>query len=948
MSRKLLLPAVLLVGLHIVEVLWLRSSAGGEALANFLEIAAAALSALMCFLAFRRSQGASRIFWLMIAGSLLTWVVANCFWVYYEAYLQVPPPTPSVTRFLFAAQGLFLVVALFLDEQRDSPRFDLEAFLDFTQVTIVFFLFYFALYYLEALRGNPNLALYREAWTEIGENVFLAVLAAIRAYNSKTNKFRRLFGGLAIYIGIYALGTGVAEYYQSIRGVPTGTWLDLGWTIPLLVPAFWASAWREAPEQAAVPAIRAQTVGQLILNNGIHALAPLIVLYQIAELGPEWRLTRYAFLALSFVCYSARLILTQYRQEQSSEAVLTHAQAMDRAIDGMAIVGTKGTYTYCNEAFARMMGYSSPSKVVGQPWRALSDQAGAERFLPDIRKRLEQSGSWFGEMSYPRKDGGSAEIEMAISLLPTSGAVCVSRDLTERRKSEAARAMAENRYWKLVEQVAAISYIAELGVDGQWIHVSPQVEAILGYTPEEWLAGSKAWLQHIPVEDHPVVHAAEESSHQGMPFHAEYRIKRKDGKIIWVSDTGVVVTGNDNHPVMEGILLDITERKNLENQLQQSRKLEAVGRLAGGIAHDFNNLLTIIHGYTEMALQHSAAQPELHSEIERIGDASERAANLVRQLLAFSRRQVLQPRVVDLNAIVLGLDKLLRRLMDENVEMQTHVGSALGKIKADPAQLEQVIMNLVVNARDAMPGGGRLTIETSNAYFDSKYTREHVTVEAGHYVMLAVSDTGVGMDGDTQTHIFEPFFTTKDSGSGTGLGLSTVYGIVKQSGGYIWVYSEKGKGSTFKVYLPKVDEVGEVEEAPAARTPETRGSETILLVEDEPEVRELTRMILAGQGYVVIEAASALDASKIAKAQAGKLDLLLTDVVMPQMSGRDLAKELTQLLPGIRVLYMSGYTFNVIAHGGLLEEGIAFLQKPFTPAALLKRVREVLDSSAAF
>ncbi len=300
---------------------------------------------------------------------------------------------------------------------------------------------------------------------------------------------------------------------------------------------------------------------------------------------------------------------------------------------------------------------------------------------------------------------------------------------------------------------------------------------------------------------------------------------------------------------MEGIIVDITERKILETQLQQSRKMEAVGRLAGGIAHDFNNLLTIITGYTELALSRIAGSSELRGDIERIENAASRAAALVRQLLAFSRKQVLQPKILDPNAIVLNMDKLLRRLMDDHIEMITRVQEDAGKIKADPAQIEQVIMNLVVNARDAMPDGGRLVVETTNAELDAEYADEHVSVKPGRYVMIAVSDSGIGMSRETVAHIFEPFYTTKESGRGTGLGLSTVYGIVKQSGGYIWVYSEPGKGSTFKVYLPRVD--GPVDEsalAPQLASQSRGGSETVLLVEDEEDVRELIETVLSEQG----------------------------------------------------------------------------------------------------
>src|SRR6267154_1698264 len=525
--------------------------------------------------------------------------------------------------------------------------------------------------------------------------------------------------------------------------------------------------------------------------------------------------------------------------------------------------------------------------------------------------------------------------------------ICVSRDITERVSAQRARAEAEIKYRMLVEQVAAISYIAELGVKGQWLYVSPQVETMFGYSVDEWLSTSREWIRHIPVEDHPIVNAAEEASSRGEPFQAEYRITRKDGEIIWVSDTAVVVRGSDSHPVMEGLIVDITDRKMLENQLLQARKMEAVGRLAGGVAHDFNNLLTIIKGYVEMAIQRCLDRPELHSDIRRIEDAADRAVTLVRQLLAFSRKQVLRPKILDLNAIVMNLDQLLRRLMSENIEMKTFVSKEVGAIKADPGQIEQVVMNLVVNARDALPSGGRILIETSNVDLDSTYTRDHAVVRPGSYVMLAVSDTGVGMSADTVAHIFEPFYTTKESGRGTGLGLSTVYGIVKQSEGYIWVYSETGRGSTFKVYLPRVDEPAEA--LPAGKVPAANqsGSETILLVEDQPQVRELAQMVLAGKGYTVVVAATPEEAERVCAQRVRGIHLLLTDVIMPGVSGRELAKRLTARQPNMRVLYMSGYTFNVIAQGGMLEDGVAFLQKPFTPSTLAEKVREILDRAVA-
>jgi signal transduction histidine kinase len=383
---------------------------------------------------------------------------------------------------------------------------------------------------------------------------------------------------------------------------------------------------------------------------------------------------------------------------------------------------------------------------------------------------------------------------------------------------------------------------------------------------------------------------------------------------------------------------------NTEKQLLQSQKLEAVGRLAGGISHDFNNLLTVILGYSDITKRNLQEGHPLRRNVEEIVRASERAASLTRQLLAFSRKQVMQPKVFDLNMVVTDLEKMLRRMIGEDVELRVSLQSELGNIKADPVQLEQVIMNLVVNARDAMPKGGKLSMETSNLYLDEAYAREHVSVVPGDYVMLAISDTGCGMDEDTRLHIFEPFFTTKEQGKGTGLGLSMVYGIVRQSGGNIWVYSEEGRGTTFKIYFPRVVAGAEDYRRSSPLLDVPCGSETILLVEDAELVRNLARQVLETAGYRVLEAASAEAAIDLCERINGdKIDLLLTDVVMPGMSGNDMSRILLAKQPGMPVLYMSGYTDDAIVQHGVLEAGINFLQKPFTPGALALKVREVLD-----
>jgi two-component system cell cycle sensor histidine kinase/response regulator CckA len=392
-------------------------------------------------------------------------------------------------------------------------------------------------------------------------------------------------------------------------------------------------------------------------------------------------------------------------------------------------------------------------------------------------------------------------------------------------------------------------------------------------------------------------------------------------------------------------LRDITEQRHLENQLWRSQKMEAVGRLAGGVAHDFNNLLTVITGYSDLVLASLAEGDPRRKNVEEILKAGERASSLTRQLLAFSRRQVLAPQPLDLNSVVMNLDKMLRRLIGEDIDVLNVLAANLWTVKADPGQIEQVLVNLAVNARDAMPKGGKLTIETANIGIGIEAARQYdPPMPGGDYVMLAVSDNGFGMDQETQSLVFEPFFTTKEEGKGTGLGLATVYGIVKQSGGFIWVYSEPGCGASFKIYLPRVQEERKGGRAASLNeTPPAKGTETLLLVEDECAVRELVRGVLESAGYTVLEAAGGEEAIRMAAAHRRPIDLLLTDVVMPKMGGRDVAKAVEKMDPDIRVVYMSGYAEKAIVHQGILEPGAVLLQKPFTPDGLVRKIREVLD-----
>jgi nitrogen-specific signal transduction histidine kinase len=399
-----------------------------------------------------------------------------------------------------------------------------------------------------------------------------------------------------------------------------------------------------------------------------------------------------------------------------------------------------------------------------------------------------------------------------------------------------------------------------------------------------------------------------------------------------------------------GVIRDITERKQTEEemaavqeQFRQSQKIEAVGQLAGGIAHDFNNLLTVIKGYSQLSLIQFKESDPLKVNIDEINKATDRAADLIRQLLAFSRRQVMEMRVLDLNILLQNLNKMLRRVIGEDIELVTRLADDLGRVKVDPGQIEQVIMNLTVNARDAMIEGGKLTIETANVELDEEYARTHVGVIPGRCVMLSVNDTGVGITPEVRERIFEPFFTTKKEGEGTGLGLSTVYGIVKQSGGNIWVYSEPEKGTTFKIYLPLVNEPLEEKKERVVKEASPRGNETILVVEDDEVVRKLAVRILREQGYRVLEASQGVDAFLICEEHKGPIHLLVTDVVMPKMSGRELAERITSIRQEVKVLYMSGYPDDTVAHHGILNEGMNYIQKPFTLEGLARKVRGVLD-----
>jgi PAS domain S-box-containing protein len=519
-------------------------------------------------------------------------------------------------------------------------------------------------------------------------------------------------------------------------------------------------------------------------------------------------------------------------------------------------------------------------------------------------------------------------------------ALSESRLRKERELAVAALRTSEEQYRALFENTPYPMWVFDLDTH-KLLAVNGAAIAHYGYRREEFLALRIEDLR--PPEDIPELERHLATRPSGYRTTGPWRHRKKDGTIIQVETSGheIPFAGRRAEFV---VIDDVTERRRLEEQFRQAQKMEAVGRLAAGVAHDFNNLLTAILGTTDLMIEDVPADHPNREGLLDIRGAAERAAVLTRQLLTFSRQQVVSPRVLRLNELITDLVKLLRRLLGEDVTIATALTPDCGPVKADPGQLEQVIVNLSVNARDAMPNGGRLMLETKNVDLDGDYPTERVTIPAGRYVMLAVTDTGTGMDAKTKARIFEPFFTTKPVGKGTGLGLATVYGVVQQSGGYIWLYTEPGHGTSFKIYLPRVDAVETAAAADASLAGALDGSETVLVAEDEEAVRQIIEKALDAHGYRVLSARDGAEALERASVYAGQIDLLVTDVVMPDMNGRELSRRLVETRPNLRTLYLSGYTDDAILHRGVLQQGVAFLQKPFSLRMLARKVREVIEA----
>jgi len=619
----------------------------------------------------------------------------------------------------------------------------------------------------------------------------------------------------------------------------------------------------------------------------------------------------------------------------------------ENAADLIAVVDMEGRRIYNSLSYQTVLGYSPEE---------LKNSSGLEQIHPEDRELVRTAAAEARrtgkgktlEYRIRHKDGSWRVFESTASvILDRKGQpeklVVVNRDISDRKSALEALERSEASFRGVVE--GAPYAICRVSREGCFLRVNPALEKMLGHNGQDELLRSNIGLDVFrKLGEFEQLVDVLQSEGEFKDVQAEW--KRKDGAVITVLCSGRTVDRSGNgSPYIELFAEDVTESRVLERQLRMTTKMEAIGRLSGGIAHDFNNLLGVIIGYSEILKRKISVENPLYECADEIEKAGQRAVSLTRQLLAFSRQQILTPAVLDLNALVAGMEKMLPRLIGEDIIVVTRLSDNIGRVKADHGQVEQVVMNLAVNARDAMPQGGELRIETSNSEFDEAYVRHHPGAKLGRYVRLAVADSGTGMSAETLGHIFEPFFTTKEVGKGTGLGLATVYGIVKQSGGYLWVDSKPGEGSVFQMFLPRVEESVTKIVSNAVPLTTVRGVETILLVEDADALRKLARSFLVDRGFEVLAAENGEEALRLAAAHKEPIHLLLTDVIMPGMNGRVLAEHLLAKRPGMRVLYISGYTDSFIAGHGVLEQGTHLLHKPFTEHALIAKVREVLDAA---
>jgi PAS domain S-box-containing protein len=759
------------------------------------------------------------------------------------------------------------------------------------------------------------------------------LMLANQSLRQSEERFAKVFQFSPVAIGVAVLTDGrfidVNEHFIELTGYSRDEAISSS-TIGLDV---WADAEQRAP---IIKALRAhQPIRDMEANCYTRSGAIRKVLFSAEPIDLSGE---QCALVMFYDTTERKQMEAALRQSEERFSKVFHANSAAISITTLV----EGQIIDVNNRFLQLFGYER-HEAIGRTVFDLHTWANPSDRMQLVQALRERGAVLDREVIVRTRVGELRDILASFELIELDrqpSMVTLLYDITERKQDEAALRASEERYRLITENTSDL--IGVLDPQNCVVYLSPSHRQVLGIDPES-LVGAR-WMDLIHPDDLAFVESQWAKLQTDGKTDATFRYQHADGSWRWLESSATVTT-SQKPPYIVTVSRDVTERRRLEAQFQQAQKMEGIGRLAGGVAHDFNNLLTVMTGYGEIARENLLPTNPAHEDLGELLKAAERASDLTRQLLAFARKQAIEPRILNINDLIVDMGRLLRRLIGEDIELITLPAPNLGQVKVDRGQIEQVVVNLAVNARDAMPNGGKLTIETKNATLDDLYAQQHLEVSAGEYILLAISDTGVGMDAEIQSHLFEPFFTTKAAGKGTGLGLATCYGIVKQHSGSIGVYSEVGHGTTFKIYLPCVASATErgVQRVEVDGLP--RGAETVLLVEDEISVRALAARVLRAQGYAVIEAANGDEALALAhdRGEAG-IDLLLTDVIMPQIGGRELAARLKALLPQVKVLYMSGYTDDAIVHHGRLEPGIVFLHKPFSPAALARKVREVLDT----